>query len=101
MTLNEYQDAAIVTLQPGAELAYTLPKLMIESAEAAQPVIKEKYHGKPANYEDVAEELGDALYYIATSAKLIGVTLEEIAQRNIDKLRARHGEQYNPEFYRG
>ncbi len=101
MTLDEYQSQAMQTLQPDAELAYTLTKLMIEAAEAAQPVIKQKYHGKPSHSDVVTEELGDALYYIATSAALAGKTLEEIAEENIAKLRARHGETYNPAFYRG
>ena len=39
--------------------------------------------------EGVGLELGDVLWYISALADDLGVTLEEIAQANVDKLRSR------------
>ena len=101
MDFNEYQQQAMKTKQGTADLLYSATKLHCEAGELAQPVIKHEYHGKPLDVEAMIDEAGDLLWYLASIAQDLGVTLEEIAQRNIDKLRARHGEQYSPEFYRG
>jgi NTP pyrophosphatase (non-canonical NTP hydrolase) len=100
LTLNEYQTEAIKTLQPTADATYLAAKLMVEAAEVAQPIIKLEYHGKKFDVDAVEEELGDVLWYLATLADAIGLSLGELAERNIAKLRARHGETYNPAHYR-
>ncbi len=101
MTFDEYQKQAMKTKQGTADLLYSTTKLHCETGELAQPVIKNVYHGKPLDLDAMLDEAGDSLWYLASIAQDLGTTLEEIAQRNIDKLRARHGEQYSPEFYRG
>ncbi len=101
MDFNEYQKQAMKTKQGTADLLYSATKLHCEAGELAQPVIKQQYHGKPLDVDAMIDESGDILWYLASIAQDLGVTLEEVAQRNIRKLRARHGEQYSPEFYRG
>lgn len=39
----------------------------------------------------VAEELGDVLWYVAATATKFGLDLDDVAQRNLDKTRARWG----------
>jgi NTP pyrophosphatase (non-canonical NTP hydrolase) len=43
------------------------------------------------------EELGDVLWYCAELACGLGVTLDEVAMRNIDKLRRRYPEGFDAE----
>ena len=99
MTFDEYQAQAIKTRQASADAVYLAAKLPIEAAEAAQPIIKEAYHGKPVTVPYVAEELGDLLWYVANLADFYGLSLDSIADFNIAKLRARHGERYNGKHY--
>lgn len=40
-------------------------------------------------HKGIVKELGDTLWYAAAVADEIGVTLEDVAQQNIDKLRSR------------
>lgn len=49
------------------------------------------------NKEHLAKELGDVAWYLAVSANAIGYDLETILQMNIDKLRARYPEGFDPE----
>lgn len=39
---------------------------------------------------EIAKELGDNLWYIADMCDLIGISLEEVANMNIEKLHSRH-----------
>lgn len=43
----------------------------------------------PADVLEIGKELGDVLWYLSVIAKYIGLTLEEVAQLNIDKLSSR------------
>ena len=101
MTFDEYQAEAALTANEGADCVYYAGKLVIEAAEAAQPVFKMMYHGKPATAEQMMDELGDVLWYAAGLAGALGLSLSAIAAANIAKLRERHGVSYRPAFYAG
>jgi len=45
------------------------------------------------------EKLGDILWFIAIIADNNGIRLSDIANYNIDKLRKRHGHQFNENYY--
>ena len=99
MQMYEYQLEAVKTRQPAADLTYVLGKVPVEGGEAFQHLLKHVYHDKPLDVAAIIDELGDVLWYLANAAQLLGVSLEYVAVCNIEKLRARHGEQYNPGFY--
>ncbi len=99
MTFLEYQQEALKTLHPSGDAMYLATKLMCEAAEVTEPIAKNTYHGKHLDSEVIADELGDVLWYLATLANLFGYTLDEIVEKNIAKIRARHGERYNANHY--
>ena len=101
MTFGEYQNEALKTLQPDADRLYPAVKVGIEGSEYAQHVVKNVYHGKPLSIEFLIDEAGDVLWYLAVSLAQHGITLGSVAELNIAKLRKRHGESYNPDFYQG
>lgn len=101
LTLAQYQAEAVKTIQPGASYLYFAVKLMRESSEVAEPLITQLFHKKPASMEHLVEELGDLLWYIAGLAGSFDLSLDVIAAANIAKLRARHGQSYNPAHYQG
>ena len=69
-----------------------------ESGECCDIVKKNHFQGHELNKEHLIEELGDVMWYIAETASGLGVTLEEVAQYNLDKLHKRyHGNHFNKE----
>lgn len=66
-----------------------------EGGEFAEIVKKIAFQGKPyneANREHMIVELGDVMWYVAQSCISLGVSFEQIVQRNFDKLTARYPE---------
>ena len=94
MTLNEYQNLRqVYTVYPKTNqfdgLFYSVLALCGESGELANKLkkfIRSKTDPVPAV---LADELGDVLWYVAAVASELGMTLEEVAQMNLDKLAAR------------
>jgi NTP pyrophosphatase (non-canonical NTP hydrolase) len=99
MTFDEYMQQAVRTRAGRADALYLAAKLPIEASEAAQHVVKEAYHGKPVIPGDLAEELGDVLWYVANLCDFYGLSLDFVAAANVAKLRARHGDAYNAAHY--
>ena len=99
MTFDEYQQEAKRTRGEQCDKAYLAAKLTIEAAEAAQPVIKEHYHGKLLDRNELVDELGDVLWYLAVLAEEYGINLSFVVAYNVMKLRKRHGDTYNAAHY--
>ena len=68
-----------------------------EAGEAADLVKKYLFHGHPLDRDKIKKELGDVLWYVATMASTLGLQLEDVAQGNLDKLRARYPEGFSVE----
>lgn len=67
-----------------------------ESGECCDIVKKYKYQGHELDKEHLKDELGDVLWYIAETASGLGITLEEVATYNLEKLHRRyHGDKFN------
>ena len=68
-----------------------------EVGELCDHYKKHMHQGHDIDYDHMAEEAGDVLWYLAEIADALGVTLEDIARRNIDKLRDRYPDGFDPE----
>src|SRR5215207_189316 len=97
MNFKEYQAAASQTaLYPRrlSNLEYPTLGLAGEAGEVANIVKKiQRDHGGIINDEirtKLKDELGDVLWYISACADELGLTLQEIAEYNVEKLAARH-----------
>jgi NTP pyrophosphatase (non-canonical NTP hydrolase) len=94
MTLDDYQAAAVRTVNPalGADdrLLDAASGLAEESGEILAHVRKNRFQQKPIDRDEVVLELGDALWCLATIASSLGFSLGEVADRNVEKLRQRH-----------
>ena len=68
-----------------------------EAGEAIDIVKKYLFHGHELDKIHLAKELGDVAWYLAVTADVIGYSLEDILKMNIDKLRKRYPEGFDPE----
>lgn len=65
-----------------------------EAGEVVDIIKKNVFHDNPLDKNHLTEELGDVLWYLANIASLYSIDLEEVMQRNEQKLRERYAEQY-------
>ena len=94
MDLNEYQRAALRTVNPALDASARQMDAAAGLAEEAGEVLglvrKRVYQQREAPRDKLVEELGDVLWCLAMTAESLGVTLEEVATANVAKLHRRH-----------
>lgn len=99
MTINEYQNLAMRTLNPDLDkkdvLINSVMGLCGESGEAIDIVKKWLAQGHELDRERLAKELGDVAWYLAEAATALDLPLEQIFQGNIDKLKKRYPEGFD------
>lgn len=101
MNFSEYQTLAARTLGGDRtheqQLANAALGLTGEAGEVAELIKKHLFHATPLNQEALAKELGDCLWYIGAFATVLGLSMNDIAQRNIEKLQKRYPEGFDTE----
>jgi len=96
MTFQEYQDEARKTaIYPNKDNNFIYPTLGLagEAGEVAEKIKKVIRDGNGIVTEEkkveITKELGDVLWYVANLAKELGISMDEVAQKNIEKLQSR------------
>jgi NTP pyrophosphatase (non-canonical NTP hydrolase) len=96
MTFEEYQKKSRETaIYPGAGNNFIYPTLGLagESGEVAEKIKKvlrdDDNLVSPEKKEELKKELGDVLWYLTQISTELGLSLEEIAAFNIEKLQSR------------
>ena len=101
MTIHEYQKLAMTTLNPELSQKDVLINGVMgicgESGEAIDIVKKHLHQGHELDREKLIKELGDIAWYLAETATALDVSLEEVLERNIEKLRSRYPEGFSTE----
>lgn len=105
MNFKKYQEDAGRTLAPvsdalrqgiGQEVHMALG-MVTEASEIADVYKKQIAYGKPLDNINLAEEIGDLMWYIANYCTIKGFDLQEICDTNIEKLRIRYPEKFTSE----
>jgi NTP pyrophosphatase (non-canonical NTP hydrolase) len=96
MTFQEYQDEARKTaIYPNKDNNFVYPTLGLagEAGEVAEKIKKVIRDGNGIVSEEkkveITKELGDVMWYVANLAKELGISLEDVAQKNLEKLQSR------------
>ena len=102
MELNEYQNLAKMTRNDsqGIEMERANYGLGLGEAGELQNIVKKNvFHGHDLERTkaEVLDESGDVMWYLAMPNETYGITLEEVAQHNIAKLRRRYPEGFSKE----
>lgn len=98
MTINEYQELAMRTVNPDLDknqmLINSVMGLCGESGEAIDIVKKWYAHGHELDKEHFKKELGDIAWYLAEAATALDIKLEDVLAANIEKLKKRYPEGF-------
>lgn len=115
MTPNEYQKLAQRTVMADSKQCEKLwdssmlhtgyshiiiaaLKLNSESGELADSLVKHLCYGQQLDTENIKEECGDLLWYIALILEKLGSNMEVCMEENIKKLAVRYPEKFT-EFH--
>ncbi|NUO64045.1 MAG: nucleoside triphosphate pyrophosphohydrolase family protein [Gemmatimonadaceae bacterium] len=101
MSLSTYQLDAARTVNPALSaddrLLDAAAGLAEEAGEVLARVRKHRFQQRALDRESIVTELGDALWCLAMVASSLGVTLDEVAERNLAKLRQRYPDGFSAE----
>jgi NTP pyrophosphatase (non-canonical NTP hydrolase) len=99
MTFDDYQIAALRTLNPSLDgrdrLLDASMGLAEEAAEVLGLVRKRVFQQREGDDARLIEELGDVLWCLAVTAHALDVPLSKIAEANQAKLKGRHPEGWS------
>jgi len=77
------------------DLDHVADGLVTEAGEFKDVLKKYKFYAKELDYINLIEEMGDILWYLAKGCRELGVTMEEVMEVNINKLKRRYGEKFS------
>ena len=96
MQANEYQKMAAKTIGKQMTFWNVLSEgamgICSEAGEVAGLVKKPIYQGGKMDRERIKEELGDVLWYAAEVATGLEISLEDVMEANIEKIKGRYPE---------
>ena len=100
MTGNEYQRQTLRTagnMNPLDMLLNGVLGLAGESGECVDMVKKHLFQNHPLDKKHMAKELGDVAWYLAVTAYAIDYPLDDVLRMNIEKLKERYPDGFDPE----
>ena len=93
MTGLEYQELAMRSMRSDFSIDDMLMNgsmgLAGETGEVVDILKKYFWHGRSLDEEHILEELGDVMWYIAEICNALGYDVDEVMERNIEKLKKR------------
>lgn len=79
------------------DLIHAVLGMQDEIGEIAKPLKAFLFYGHRMDRDNLIEELGDLLYYFYVGCHSIGVSVQEVQRRNVEKLRKRYPNgKFNP-----
>lgn len=100
MNMNEYQGLAYRTVNRGLTVAemnlHALHGLAGEVGEI-HSMFQKQYQGHEISTDSLKKEIGDLLWFIAELCTVNEMSMDDVAQANIDKLRKRYPEGFDAE----
>lgn len=103
MTPSEYINKAIRTnsamynlpvVAQMEDIIHAAIGIATEAGEFLDPIKKFIFYGKPVDFVNLDEEVGDLLWYIALYLNARGLDMEAVMEKNINKLEARYPDKF-------
>lgn len=102
--IMNYQELASRTLVKSIDFTLTDDELLLlwnaigvagEAGEVAELAKKQIWHRHGIDKDAWKKELGDILWYIAACCTVLGLTMDEVMEHNINKLKARYPDGFD------
>ena len=94
MEIQEFQKLSIRTLNKSLSEKEQLANMVIgascEFSEAGDSLKKYLFQGHELDKKHIEEELGDTMFYICNLATLLDINMEDVLEKNIEKLNKRY-----------
>lgn len=100
MDMNEYQQLAARTINPGLtfeEQKFHALHGMVGEIGELHSIYQKMYQGHYDTGEHAMKEVGDLLWFIAEYCTAKGWNLSDVASANIDKLKSRYPDGFDTE----
>jgi NTP pyrophosphatase (non-canonical NTP hydrolase) len=78
-------------------LQHAAQGLVTEAGEFTDALKKHLFYGKDLDVTNLAEELGDTLWYVALACNALGTRMDEVMYKNIKKLQTRYPGKFTEE----
>ena len=98
MDFKEYQEQAGRTRNKNGydlELANYSLGMVCEAGEVGDILKKHVFHKHILDIDEVKKEMGDVMWYLANLCNVLYIDMEEVAEMNINKLKARYPEGFS------
>lgn len=98
MKFSEFQNKSVRTFRRDnmmMDINHCALGVAGEAGEIIDTIKGTIYYGKALDIENIKEEIGDTLFYLANLASVVGLNLEECATSNINKLAIRFPEGFS------
>lgn len=102
MNANDYQRLAVRTAKiyptQGENLNHVALGILTEAGEIGTTVKRHVIYNKPITeemHENLVEELGDLVWYVALACYALGVEFATVLKMNIEKLQVRYPNAYS------
>ena len=79
------------------EVLHAVMGIVTEAGELMDACKRKGFYGKPMDIPNVIEEMGDLMWYMAILCRKLNVSLEEVMDLNIQKLKKRYPNNFNSE----
>ena len=94
MEIQEFQKLSVRTLNNSLSEKEQLADMVIgascEFSEAGDSLKKYLFQGHELDKKHIEEELGDTMFYICNLATLLDINMEDVLEKNIEKLNKRY-----------
>ena len=99
MDFKEYQEKAgrtrNVRIGEHAEAINYGLGMVCEAGEVGDLLKKWAFHNHEFDRDEVIKEIGDTMWYMANLCTIFDISMEEVAQKNIDKLQKRYPQGFS------
>lgn len=92
--LDDYS-AAIKRMADVAPFLHVLMGIMSEAGELSDQLKRHTIYGTGLDKQNIAEEVGDILWYVTLASLYLGLDLKRIMEMNEVKLQARYGSGFS------